>query len=103
MVGVVYRSHTTIDNFVTDIDPIYKKLNEERKLYYVMGDFNIDLLKVDTDRPTHDYLEYIYSYSNLATISRQELLLPQQRSLTIFLQLMRTNHITDQCSNKSVK
>ena len=33
-----------------------------------MGDFNIDLLKVDIDRPTHDYLGYIYSYSILPTI-----------------------------------
>ena len=24
--------------------------------------FNIDLLKVDSHRPTHDYLEFIYSY-----------------------------------------
>ena len=60
--------YTAIDNFVKDVDPIYKKLNEERKLFYIMGDFNIDLLKVDIDRPTHDYLEYIYSYSILPTI-----------------------------------
>ena len=33
-----------------------------------MGDFNIDLLKVDENRPTHDYLELIYSYSILPTI-----------------------------------
>ena len=33
-----------------------------------MGDFNIDLLKVDDHRPTHDYLELIFSYSLLPTI-----------------------------------
>ena len=33
-----------------------------------MGDFNIDLLKTDTHRPTHEYLEFIYSYSMLPTI-----------------------------------
>ena len=33
-----------------------------------MGDFNIDLLKVDSHRPTHDYLELIYSYSLMPTI-----------------------------------
>ena len=33
-----------------------------------MGDFNIDLLKVGENRPTHDYLELIYSYSLLPTI-----------------------------------
>ena len=33
-----------------------------------MGDFNIDLLKADTHRPTHGYLELIYSNSMLPTI-----------------------------------
>ena len=35
-----------------------------------MGDFhfNINLLKVDESRPTHDYLELIYSFSLLPTI-----------------------------------
>ena len=33
-----------------------------------MGDFNIDLLKVGDHRPTHDYLELIFSYSSLPTI-----------------------------------
>ena len=27
VVGVVYRAHTAIDNFIADIDPIFKKLN----------------------------------------------------------------------------
>ena len=33
-----------------------------------MGDFNIDLLKVDDQRPTHDYRELVFSYSLLPTI-----------------------------------
>ena len=28
-----------------------------------MGDFNIDLLKDNMDRPVHDYIDFIYSYS----------------------------------------
>ena len=68
VIGVVYRSHTSIDNFVTDIDPIFNKLNSEKKLFYVMGDFNIDLLKADTDRPVNDYLDLIYSYSIIPTV-----------------------------------
>ena len=43
VVGVVNRSHTSINNFITDIEPIYKKLNSEKKQFYVMGDFNIDI------------------------------------------------------------
>ena len=68
IVGVVYRSHTPIDNFIRDIEPIYKKINSEKKHVYVMGDFNIDLLKTDTHRPTHDYVELMYSCSMIPTI-----------------------------------
>ena len=68
VVGVVYRSHTSINDFITDIEPIYKKLNSEKKQFYVMGDFNIDLLKAESQRPIHDYLELIYSLSLLPTI-----------------------------------
>ena len=68
IVGVVYRAHTSIDNFIKDIEPIYKKLNSENKHFYIMGDFNIDLLKTETHRPTHDYLELVYSHSMLPTV-----------------------------------
>ena len=40
----------------------------KKKQVYIMGDFNIGLLKVDEHRPTHGYLELIYSYSLLPTI-----------------------------------
>ena len=33
-----------------------------------MGDCNIDLLKDDSDRPTHNYLGLIYSYSMIPSI-----------------------------------
>ena len=33
-----------------------------------MGDFNIDLLKDDTSRPVHDYIDFIYSKSLIPTI-----------------------------------
>ena len=33
-----------------------------------MGDFNIDFLKADSHRPTHDFLGLIYSYSLMSII-----------------------------------
>ena len=48
--GVVYRSHTAIDNFINDFRPVIQKINDEDKINFIMGDFNIDLLKDDTDR-----------------------------------------------------
>ena len=50
IVGVVYRSHTSIDNFIRDIDPVFKVSNQEKKQLCIMGDFNmdIDLLRVES-------------------------------------------------------
>ena len=33
-----------------------------------MGDYNTDLLKGDSDRPTHDYLDLIYSHFLIPSI-----------------------------------
>ena len=33
VVGVVYRAHTVIDDFVSDIDSIFKVLNLEKKQF----------------------------------------------------------------------
>ena len=33
-----------------------------------MGNFNIHLLKDNIDRPVHDYIDFIYSYSLIPTI-----------------------------------
>ena len=33
-----------------------------------MGDYNIDLLKDDSDRQTHDYLDLIYSHRMIPSI-----------------------------------
>ena len=68
LIGVIYRAHTAIDNFITDVDPILQIINNEKKECYIMGDYNIDLLKEDSDRQTHDYLDLIYSHSMIPSI-----------------------------------
>ena len=67
-VGVIYRIHTSIDGFISDIDKLFSKINLENKITYIMGNFNIDLLKDNIDRPVHDYIDFIYSYSLIPTI-----------------------------------
>ena len=67
MLGVVYQLHSAIDDFISDFDPILQTINEEKTKCYITGDFNIDLLKDDVDRPTH-YLDLIYSHSAIPTI-----------------------------------
>ena len=43
-------------------------MRSENKTTYVMGDFSIDLLKDDTDRRIHDYIDFIHSYSFIPTV-----------------------------------
>ena len=52
------------------MEPIYRKINSEKKQVYIMGDFNIDLLKRDMHRPIHDYVECLYSNSLVPCIYR---------------------------------
>ena len=52
----------------TCIDNIFKILTKEIKNRYLLGDFNIDLLKDETHRPTSDFLDLIYSYHLIPTI-----------------------------------
>ena len=68
LIGVIYRAHTAIDNFVHDVDPILQTISKEKQECYIMGDYNIDLLKDDSDRPTHDYLDVIYSHCLIPSI-----------------------------------
>ena len=68
LIGVIYRAHTAIDDFTNDFDPILQTISNEKKECYIMGDYNIDLLKDDSDRPRHDYLDLIYSYCMIPSI-----------------------------------
>ena len=70
IVGVFYPSHMAIDNFINDFRPVIQKINDEDKINFIMCDFNIDLLKDDTDRQTNEYLDLIYSYSLIPSIHK---------------------------------
>ena len=64
IVGCFYRHHSSpelfIDNFLKKtIDNISKKQN---KLCAIMGDFNIDLLKYDSENSSSDFYDLISSY-----------------------------------------
>ena len=89
IVGVVYRSRTAIDNFINDFRPVIQKINDEDKINFIMGDFNIDLLKDDTDTKTHEYLDLIYSYSLIPLIHKPARI--TEESATIILDNILTN------------
>ncbi len=89
-------AHTPIDDFVKDFDHILKQLNTENKEIYILGDYNIDLLKVDSDRSTHDYLDFIYSYSLIPTIYKPTRI--TETSATIIDNILTNNVNIDKSS-----
>ena len=46
--GVIYRQHNSPEQFQTYFDMTLERLSSTNKPIYVMGDFNIDLLKSET-------------------------------------------------------
>jgi hypothetical protein len=68
LIGVVYRAHNSIDHFTNEFNQLLSKINNENKTIYIMGDFNIDLLKEEEKRPIHNYLNMILSYYLLPAI-----------------------------------
>ena len=71
LVGVVYRRpNTNPKEFLDKFQNILIILKAERKRCYVMGDFNLDLLKWDTSVPVNDLIAICHSKMFLNTISK---------------------------------
>ena len=62
--GVIYRQHNSPEQFQTYFD------NTLDKPIYVMGDFNIDVLKSDTCNFSHNFLLTLQSYSFVPIIDK---------------------------------
>ena len=53
--GIIYRQHNSPDDFLTYLDRTIEKLVSDDKDVYIMGDFNIDLLKCETSQVSQDF------------------------------------------------
>ena len=67
IVGCIYRhpsSNLSVQQFNSDfIEPLLKKVSLENKLCILTGDFNIDLLKSDTNDDANEFYNNLSSYS----------------------------------------
>ena len=69
--GVIYRPPNTDMRLSTEyIEGILERVKSERNICYMMGDYNIDLLKSSVHSPTSDFLEMMYDKSFYNLISR---------------------------------
>lgn len=59
---MIYRPPDSSTNeFISELETITSKINRENKNCYLLGDFNINLLNVETHELTGQFLDCIYS------------------------------------------
>ena len=70
IVGCVYKHHT-IDpkEFENLFIPVLRKANKEKKPVIISGDFNIDLLKLNTDALTNKYFDQLTNINFMPLIT----------------------------------
>ena len=74
LLGVIYRPNTqpqaNINFFTTKLADITAKINIENKESYIMGDFNIDLLKFQRHDNTKHFIESMLRTGHLPVITK---------------------------------
>lgn len=71
IIGVIYRPETVIlDSFFSDVARVFDIINKEHKMSYVMGDYNIDLLKHGSNNKISEFVNLIYSNNFFPCIDR---------------------------------
>ena len=70
IIGVIYKpSESNTDIFVAHFSDLMGIISKERKQCILMGDFNLDLIKVDTHNQTKDFAHSLYTNAFYPTIS----------------------------------
>jgi len=73
LIGVTYRPpNTGIDLFNETLSVILDKITKEKKICYLIGDYNINILNAETHLPTADFVELMFAnhfspYINMPT------------------------------------
>ena len=68
--GVVYRKHEKADDFLNYLSSSIELYSSRNRNIYVMGDFNIDLLKFESCSYSKELLELTQSFSLLPAVDK---------------------------------
>ena len=71
IIGCIYKHpNVPVAEFTSDfITPLLEKLSCDKKEIILMGDFNINVLKCDSDKDTTDFIDTMYTSSLYPTIN----------------------------------
>ena len=85
-VGVVYKpDYVDYEEFISQLEVALDTITKEKKRGFIMGDFNIDLLKYDHNHQVNTFVNLIYSYSFFPCIDRPTRVCPTINGTTISL------------------
>ena len=71
IIGVLYRPPgTDVHVFNEYLEGILSTFKAEKKLLYLLGDYNIDLLQADKHTSSQEFLDILYSYHLIPSITK---------------------------------
>ena len=68
--AVIYRRHNSPECFQSYFEDILEELSISKKLVYILGYFNINLLRFETCKYAHNFLVSLQSYGFSPTIDK---------------------------------
>ena len=68
--GIIYDQHNSPDYFLTYLDKTIELLVSDDKDVYIMGNFNIDLLKCESSQMSQDFLLSLRSSYLIPTVDK---------------------------------
>ena len=91
IICVVYRPpNQNIDEFIRHVEPILEEIQSKNKLAYILGDYNINILKYKEHSSTGNFLDLMYSNNFIPTITR-----PTRSISSTLIENIYTNNIDD--------
>ena len=99
IVGTVYRhpDQSTVKNFLDGFSACLNDLATSNKLYYILGDFNINILKSKRTSRSHDYINLIVANGAVPIITKPTKVTPESYSIIDHIITNDSNHQIDSC------
>ena len=83
VVGLIYRPpDSDQQEFITDFSTVLHAMRAEKRACFLMGDFNIDLMRSDAAGPSHLLLDTLYSHGFYPLITKPTRIDDQRGSAT---------------------
>ena len=94
IVGTVYRhpDQSTVKNFLDGFSECLNDLSISSKPYYILGDFNINILKSKCTGISHDYINVIVANGAVPIITKPARVTPESSSIIDHIINNDSNH-----------